>query len=244
MSEPGSLIRALNGHTAPRNSHARVTHDLGLGIVTGAYPPDQPLPNEAAIMDRCRVSRTVLREALKTLEAKGLVEARARVGTRVLPRPRWNLTDRQVLGWIFAGGPDDAFLRHLFAVRRTLELQAAILAVRHRTDGQIGMLHHWMQQRTFCANQPEPCALAEFELHRTMFEASLNPFLLALTGVTEFAIAAAFARRMRAGAADFAETTAPLFREMVAGMEAGSESRVCTPLSAIMAADARFAGIG
>ena len=40
------------------------------------------------------------REALKTLEAKGLVEARAKVGTRVLPQSRWNLFDRQVLGLV------------------------------------------------------------------------------------------------------------------------------------------------
>ena len=97
MSEPGSLIRALTGRQPARNYHSFVINEVGLAIVSGRMPVGSILPGDAEMMDRFGVSRTVLREALKTLEAKGLVEARAKVGTRVLPQPRWNLFDRQVL---------------------------------------------------------------------------------------------------------------------------------------------------
>lgn len=101
MNEPGPLIRSLSGRQSARNFHSFVINEIGLGVASGAFPLGSILPNDAEMMDRYGVSRTVLREALKTLEAKGLVEARAKVGTRIQPRSRWNLFDRQVLFWIF-----------------------------------------------------------------------------------------------------------------------------------------------
>ncbi|WP_367890121.1 GntR family transcriptional regulator [Rhodobacter calidifons] len=77
------------------------------------------------MMDRFGVSCTVLREALKTLEAKGPVEARAKVGTRVLPQSRRNLLDRQILTWKPESGPSAEFLAAFRLVREGLELQAA-----------------------------------------------------------------------------------------------------------------------
>ena len=120
MSEPGSLIRSLSGRPTARNFHSYVIGEVGVGIASGKYPVGSVLPNDAEMMDRYGVSRTVLREALKTLEAKGLVEARAKVGTRVLPRNRWNLFDRQVLTWIFEAGPDKALLSSLVDLRQPL----------------------------------------------------------------------------------------------------------------------------
>jgi DNA-binding FadR family transcriptional regulator len=211
--------------------------------VSGQFPTDKTLPNDADLMDRFGVSRTVLREALKTLEAKGMVEARAKVGTRVLQRTRWNLFDRQVLSWIFDGMADPAFLQSLFDVRYTLELQAASRAATHRTSDHMRMLHYWLNQRNACALMPENCAMAEFEFHRTLCEASQNPLLRASSGLTEFAIAASFAPRIAAGVEDFAVGTAAAFTQVVAAMEAGEPSRVTSALRAILAADAANAGV-
>ncbi len=243
MSEPGSLIRSLSGRQAARNFHTFVINEIGAGIVSGQFPLDKTLPNDAEMMDRYGVSRTVLREAFKTLEAKGMVEARAKVGTRVLQRTRWNLFDRQVLSWIFDGQPDHAFLQSLFDVRHTLELQAARAAALRRTSDHMRMLHYWLNQRNACATMPEPCAMAEFEFHRTLCEASQNPLLRASSGLTEFAIAAAFAPRMAAGAIDFASATASLYAEVVAAMEHGDGTRVNAALRDILAADAQNAGV-
>ena len=67
--------------------------ELGVGIVSGDFPQNSILPGDAELMERFGVSRTVLREAMKTLAGKGLIQAKARIGTRVRDRSDWNLFD-------------------------------------------------------------------------------------------------------------------------------------------------------
>ena len=189
MSEPGSLIRTLSGRQAARNFHSYVINEVGLAIVAGEMPVGSNLPTDAEMMDRFGVSRTVLREALKTLEAKGLVEARAKVGTRVLPQSRWNLFDRQVLAWKLESGPSAAFLASFQIVRRSLEVETARLAAQNREAEHVRLLHYWLTQRGVLSHQPEPFAIAEFEVHRVLAEASSNPFLRASTSIVEFGVA-------------------------------------------------------
>jgi DNA-binding FadR family transcriptional regulator len=189
MSEPGSLIRTLSGRQSARNFHSYVISEVGRAIVAGEMPVGTGLPNDAEMMNRFGVSRTVLREALKTLEAKGLVEARAKVGTRVLPQSRWNLFDRQVLAWKLESGPSPAFLQGFQIVRESLEVQSAHQAALHRESEHIRLLNYWVNQRIIMTHQPEPFALAEFEIHRIVAEASGNPFLRASSAIMEFGVA-------------------------------------------------------
>ena len=189
MSEPGSLIRTLSGRPAARNFHSYVINEVGLAIVAGEMPVGSNLPTDAEMMDRFGVSRTVLREALKTLEAKGLVEARAKVGTRVLPQSRWNLFDRQVLAWKLECGPPAAFVASFQIVRRSLEVEAARLAAQNREAEHVRLLNYWLNQRVVLSHQPEPFAIAEFEIHRVIAEASGNPFLRASSAILEFGVA-------------------------------------------------------
>jgi DNA-binding FadR family transcriptional regulator len=189
MSEPGSLIRTLSGRQAARNFHSYVINEVGRAIVAGVMPVGTSLPNDAEMMDRFGVSRTVLREALKTLEAKGLVEARAKVGTRVLPQSRWNLFDRQILAWKLESGPTDAFLQDFRIVRERLEVLSARLAALNREAEHVRLLNYWMNQRLVMTHQPEPFAMAEFEIHRVVAEASGNPFLRASSAIMEFGVA-------------------------------------------------------
>lgn len=223
MSEPGSLIRSLSGRPAARNYHSFVINEIGLAIAAGDMAVGSILPNDAEMMARFGVSRTVLREALKTLEAKGLVEARAKVGTRVIPQSRWNLYDRQVLTWIWEAGPDAAFLASITHIRHLLEVEAAGLAALHRTPEHMRVLAYWFNQRAQMTQQPEPFALAEFELHRVICEASGNAMLRAASGVVEFGVAASIAARLgpdltapAAGLAEpLTETYAALLRKIV-----------------------------
>jgi DNA-binding FadR family transcriptional regulator len=189
MSEPGSLIRTLSGRQAARNFHSYVINEVGRAIVAGEMPVGTSLPNDAEMMDRFGVSRTVLREALKTLEAKGLVEARAKVGTRVLPQSRWNLFDRQILAWKLESGPKDAFLQDFRIVREGLEVLSGRLAALNREAEHVRLLNYWMNQRLVMTHQPEPFAMAEFEIHRVVAEASGNPFLRASSAIMEFGVA-------------------------------------------------------
>ena len=225
MSEPGSIIRTLAGRPVARNFHTYVINEVGRAIVSGQIKVGGILPGDSEMMARFGVSRTVLREALKTLEAKGLVEARAKVGTRVLPQSRWSLYDRQVLGWVFESGPSPAFLASFRLVRERLEIEAAGLAAQHRDAEQIRLLHYWISQRQKMAHQPEPFALAEFEVHRLISEASANPFLRAASAVVEFGVAVSVSGRLDAAGAGpaegLAQREAPLYAGLLAAVETG-----------------------
>lgn len=237
MAEPGQLIRSLTGRPAARNFHSFVINELGQGVASGAFPVGSTLPGDAEMMDRYEVSRTVLREAVKTLEAKGLVEARAKVGTRVLARNRWNLFDRQVLFWIFHAPPEPGFAESLHEVRAGLERQAAALACRHRGAEQVRMMRYWLAQAEVQAASAEAWGLAIFEVHRLMAEASQNPILRSATGLVEFAIAQGLRARIARGAADFAAGRAALHAGLVAAIDQGQAPEALAVLEQILQAD-------
>lgn len=241
MSEPGSLIRTLSGRQSARNFHSYVINEVGLAIVSGAMPVGSILPNDAEMMDRFGVSRTVLREALKTLEAKGLVEARAKVGTRVLPQARWSLFDRQVLSWALEGGPAPAFVRSFLVVRRSLEAEAATLAAAHRDNETMRMLHYWHNQRSLMAQQPEPFALAEFEIHRGIAESSANPFLRAASAIMEFGVAlsvkAQIGPDLLVPEGGLAQPKAPLYADLLSAIETGNPDIARLRMGQIVAVD-------
>jgi DNA-binding FadR family transcriptional regulator len=238
MSEPGLLIRSLSGRQSARNFHSFVITEIGMGVASGRFAVGSILPNDAEMIDRYDVSRTVLREALKTLEAKGLVEARAKVGTRVQPRSRWNLFDRQVLYWIFHASAEPGFLEGLLEVRQTLEPQAAALAAGQRGAEQIRMLRYWLAQHDLAAAMPEPCGLAAFEIHRLVAEASGNPILKSATGLAEFALASALRARMARGETEFSSAKSGLYARLVGAIEAVSSAGASDAMAEILAVDA------
>jgi DNA-binding FadR family transcriptional regulator len=116
--------RALIQH----DLHGRVAHLLATAILRGDYAPETILPREAELMETFGVSRTVLREALRTLTSKGLIESRPRVGTRVRPREAWNLLDVDVLDWYSRVAEPMAFALKLQEMREMIEPYAAGLA--------------------------------------------------------------------------------------------------------------------
>ncbi|WP_244468774.1 FadR/GntR family transcriptional regulator [Devosia limi] len=187
----GELIALLSGRTPPRNLHSHVLWQLGEAIVSGRYPETSILPADNELLTEFGVSRTVLREVLKTLAAKGLIEARARIGTRVLPRGRWNLFDGDVLAWHFEQGPDVQFLRSLAEVRIGIEIEAAALAAERRTDAQALALHGWADKMGE-ASTAESFARHDLEFHRAVAEASGNPFMASISSLVELALTAAF----------------------------------------------------
>lgn len=89
-----------------RSLHQTLARELGIRIVRGAYKAGDFLEREIDACERLGVSRTAYREAVRALAAKGLIEARPKIGTRVLARERWHLLDPDVLSWIFQSEPD------------------------------------------------------------------------------------------------------------------------------------------
>src|SRR5215469_13024195 len=105
-----------------------IVQNLGIAIVTGNYSVKKPFPVEAELCKHYGASRSVLREAVKMLTAKGLLGARPRQGTWVQPEENWNLLDPDVLRWLLERKPWIDLLIEFTQVRLAIEPAAAALA--------------------------------------------------------------------------------------------------------------------
>lgn len=225
MIETGGLIRSLTGRRAARNFHTFVINEIGRSIVTGEFPIGSVLASDAVMMEQYGVSRTVLREALKTLEAKGLVEARPKVGTRVSPRSRWNFFDPQVLAWHFEAPVDGKFHESLFRTRAALEKPMVDLAARYRTAEHVRLLKYWCHQMDTAGDSIEQFGLACLEVHGIIAESSQDVLLRSVIGVVELTLALALTRDKAMAGADYRAAAAAHFTELTAAIEAGDGVR-------------------
>lgn len=180
-------------HARVRSAHALVTHDIALRILRGEYEPDTFLPPEADLIDRYGVSRTALREALKTLAAKGLLVSKTKVGTRVLQESHWNMYDPQVLTWRIEMGVDDGFLARIVEVRQVLEPAAAALAAARRTKGHLLRMRGVLRQMGQPHHTRDSYAEADLRFHQEVLLASGNLFMQSFFGVIEAHILSSFA---------------------------------------------------
>ncbi|HQZ12023.1 MAG TPA: GntR family transcriptional regulator [Devosia sp.] len=138
------LPRLLPNDVA-RSAHGVVTRDIALKIMSGEFPEGSLLPNEADLVDHYRISRTALREAIKTLAAKGLLVSKTKIGTRVMPKSQWNMFDPQLLSWRIELGVDSRFLLHVFEVRQAIEPAAAALAAVRRKQSHLDKMRYYLE---------------------------------------------------------------------------------------------------
>lgn len=120
-----------------KNVHGHTLDLLGEAIVLGRYAPGSSIPPEPALCEELGVSRTVVREAVKSLVAKGLLTTGPKVGTRVQPSEQWNWFDPDVVIWQSKAGLSRDFLRDLQELRRIVEPAAVRLAAERATAADI-----------------------------------------------------------------------------------------------------------
>lgn len=120
-----------------KNVHGNTVDHLGEAIVAGHYGVGASLPPEPVLCAELGVSRTVVREAVKSLIAKGLITTGPKVGTRVLPADHWNWFDPDVIIWQSKAGLTPEFLRDLQDLRRVVEPAAMRLAAQRATAQDI-----------------------------------------------------------------------------------------------------------
>lgn len=161
--------------------HGSIARDLGVKIVSGRYQPGDILKGEIDASDRLKVSRTAYREAVRILSAKGLVESRPKVGTKVSAPEHWHLLDPDVLSWIFEYEPDDKLLNGLFELRRIVEPQAAALAALRRTDADLDAMAQALQGMKEHSLAAEAGRIADQNFHSALLRASGNAFVVSLT---------------------------------------------------------------
>lgn len=175
------------GLRAGSSNHARVVEGLGQAIVSGHPPTGDLLPRDDELAEEFGVSRTVLREAMKTLAAKGMVVPKARVGTRVQPRTEWNMFDAQMLRWHLEGEQNDAFYEQLFQMRLAFEPYAAGLAAEKAREKDIEALDRSVQAMRD-AEDERAFSAADMEFHRGVLHAAGNAFFYSVVSLVGAAL--------------------------------------------------------
>jgi DNA-binding FadR family transcriptional regulator len=191
MSRVSAPARAAYGY--PRGGlHGQIVHAIGRRIVNGAIRPGELLPADSHL----RASRTVVREAIKVLAAKGLLESRPKTGTRVRPPESWNLLDPDVLAWQQEGTPQPVFLRKLTEVRLIVEPAAAELAARRARAPELAALEgSFREMKAALARKPadyEAFDRADIVFHRAILQACHNDVLEQMSAMVYSALLVSF----------------------------------------------------
>ena len=172
-----------------RGLHGQLVQQLGQMIVSGDLGADRPLVPEE-IGQRFEVSRTVVRESLRVLEAKGLVSARPNVGTRVRPVSDWNLLDPDIIEWRAFGPQRDDQRRELSELRWTIEPLAARLAAGHGREDVQQRLADMVEIMGHALAQGDALTFsrADSEFHSLLIQVAGNRMLEHLSGIVSAAL--------------------------------------------------------
>jgi DNA-binding FadR family transcriptional regulator len=171
MSNPGLPERQPLG----RNLTHGLLDCIGRSIVVGDFQ-DQHFPTEAELTKHYQVSRSVTREALKMLTAKGLLTARPRQGTVVEPEMSWNLFDPDVLRWLLERKFSLGLLREFTELRVSIEPAAAELAARTSTAAGLDMIRKAYRRMEAAEGGDDHPLEADIAFHVSILEASGNKF--------------------------------------------------------------------
>lgn len=216
------------------SSHDQVARALGIEILAGTYPPGTKLPPEAEMLARFGISRTVLREAFKTLTAKGLIVARTRVGTTVLDSAHWNFFDADILEWKVSQGFDLAFVYDLADIRRAIEAAAAQVAATRRSSDDIAEMRRCLDRMDAATDNASAFALADLDVHKAIGRASGNVLMRSLTAVIETALLASFRMSAPAREADEHAASVAGHRRVIDAIEAGDGETAAEALRAVI----------
>ena len=173
------------GSNSGRRLRGSIAHTLGRSILAGVYQPGDTLSGELVFAETLGVSRGAYREAVQALIAKGLLESRTKLGTRVLPRHRWNVLDPDVLAWALADTPDMRFLHSLFELRAIVEPAAAAFAAERRNRADLKVLKDALTRMRRHTLSTAAGRTADCDFHAAILKASQNDALVALSaGIT------------------------------------------------------------
>ncbi len=187
-----------------RRVHLRLADEIGVAILRGDFPPGQALPSELSLCQMLGVSRTSMREAILGLIAKGLVESRPKVGTRVREPMHWNHLDSDVLRWQLEVTDTDTYLRKMMQLRNAAEPAAAALAARMADASDRKRLRELFADMAAAVGEDEAWVEADLQFHKAIYFATHNEFfwpigqLFGLVLREMFRISARGSHRLRA----------------------------------------------
>lgn len=231
--EPARAVRKP-GVGRGRGLHGQLVQQLGQMIVAGEVGAERPLVPEE-IGQRFEVSRTVVRESLRVLEAKGLVSARPNVGTRVRPVSDWNLLDPDVIEWRACGPQRDSQRRELFELRWGIEPLAAHMAACRNHPEIVRRLGDVVEIMQRAVAQPDPLTFsrADAEFHGLLLQVAGNRMLDHLASILAAALQVSGGHV--AGCEHLSEASVSLHARLVDAVAAGDGESAETAMRSLLA---------
>lgn len=216
MAELGGDLERGAGYSM-RGLQGRIIDGVGRQIIGGDYSPGDLLPKEAELTDQFGVSRTSVREGMRVLAAKGLVDIRQKIGTRVRQPENWNVFDSDILRWHSDVGRGDEIMRNLVEVRQIMEPAAARLAAGRASMDDLRRMDDALADMVANSTNREGYAHADVEFHLAVYAASHNVLLRQFGSVVADFMYASFTVQQATAADDDvfsedAETHAAVFR--------------------------------
>lgn len=169
----------------------RIAEQIGSAIVSGIYRADQLVPGEIELSRRFQASRPVVREALKLLSAKGLIDSRKRAGTRARSREAWHMLDADVLAWhAKSGKAEPKFVFDLLQARTVIEPAAAAMAALNHTTRTLKLIEAAFADMEASAHDRALFVEPDIRFHKAILTATGNDFIAAFGALIETALGA------------------------------------------------------
>ena len=181
LSGRGKAHPRLQAVASSRNVLGATLDTLGESIVSGRHGPGSSLPPEPMLCETFGVSRTVVREAVKSLVAKGMLSTGPKVGTRVLAAEQWNLFDPDVVRWQSRTGLTREYLRDLQQLRRVIEPAAVRIAAERATTQDIELVETAYAGMKDAIEHGGDYVLHDLEFHTGLLRACHNRLLVQMS---------------------------------------------------------------
>jgi len=187
------MTKPMTASVPRARPRSHVTSTLAKQILSGTLPPGHRLPTEEELGQTLGVSRTALRESIRILAGKGLIESRTRSGTVVQPSAQWNHLDSDLLAWREELEPDFHFIRGLTEARQVVEPAAAAFAAMRATGQDLGRIEQ--SYDAMCraeVGDVEAFVVPDHAFHLAVLTASQNPVFVNFGAMVGSALRSAF----------------------------------------------------
>lgn len=225
----------LAAPSATARPREHVVRSLAEMILGGDLQPGDRLPSEAELGLQLSVSRTALREAIRTLAGKGLVESRTRAGTVVMPTTAWNHLDPELLAWRETLPPDYAFVRALIEAREVIEPAAAAFAAQRATARDLAAIEAAFDAMKSAAGEEvlDAGVEADTAFHRAILAASQNAVFMNFGSVIGAALRNSF--RLTTSASDNYALTLAKHGEVLEAIRMREDARARSLMTELIA---------
>ena len=215
-----------------KNVHGNTVDFLGQAIVAGRYALGGSIPPEPVLCEELGVSRTVVREAIKSLVAKGLIVTGPKVGTRVLPSEQWNWFDADVIAWQAIAGLTPEFIRDLQDLRRVVEPAAVKLAALRATPEDIASIEEAYAGMKRAVTQGGDYVTFDLRFHQGLLRASHNRMLVQMSKALGALLRTSFelSTSKKGGPAK----SLPLHRAVLDAVIAGNAAKACRAITVLI----------